>query len=390
MKQNVFWLKGRDQRIPYREYRNIGVKMTKVLHYVSIMDRAGEETFIMNVFRTIDKFRVMFDFLVTQNREGDYDKEINNLGGRIRYLQLITSGGPLKRIKNFFVLKKALNPIGKEYTTFHIHTQHAMDAILDAMAAKFAGFRTVIVHSHSTSTLHHIKAHYICRPLLNYLPIIRLACSDKAGRWLFGEKGKFEIINNGIVTENFLFNQQVRERIRKEEGWGDKIVVGHVGSFTYPKNHTFLLEVFREFLKICPDALLVMAGKGQLMDDMKKKAKEIKVFSSTRFLGSRGDVNELYSAFDVLLFPSHYEGLPVTLVEAQAADLPCLISDVITKETDINPNLKRMSLNESAEKWSEQINTLLRQRKRKNTKESIAKSGFDIERTSKRLLEIYQ
>lgn len=362
----------------------------KVLHYVSIMDRAGEETFIMNVFRTIDRTKVMFDFLVTQNREGEYDKEIIGLGGKVFCLKLITSGGCFKRIKNFFVLKESLKQISKNYTTFHIHTQHAMDAMLDALAAKFAGFRTVIVHSHSTSTLHHVKAHYICRPILNRLPIVRIACSNEAGKWLFGRKGKFEVINNGIVTENFLYNKAVREYIRKEEGWDNKKVIGHVGSFTYPKNHPFLMEVFQKYLKIQPNAILAMAGKGDLMDEMKKTADELEISNHISFLGSRGDVNKLYSAFDALLFPSHYEGLPVTLVEAQAADLPCLISDVITKEIDISPSLKRMSLDDSPVEWAKVLSDMVESNsQRKNVNQQIINAGYDIKATSKRLEQIY-
>ncbi len=361
----------------------------KVLHYVSIMDRAGEETFIMNVFRTVDRSRLIFDFLVTQNREGDYDKEIIELGGKVRCLRLIMVGGPLKRLKNYFVLKNYLKPIHKEYTTFHIHTQHAMDAMLDAMAAKKAGFRTVIVHSHSTSTLYHVNAHYICRPLLNRLPIVRFACSDKAGKWMFGKKGKYEVINNGIVVENFLYNPIIREQKRNEENWGNRIVIGHVGSFSYPKNHPFILDIFNSFLKFNPGAILAMAGKGDMLDEIKRKVADLGINNSVRFLGSRGDVNQLYSAFDAMLFPSHYEGLPVTLVEAQASDLPCLISDVITIETDINPNLCRMSLDSSPYEWAKKLDDMITNRIRIDRSDEIANSGFDIRLTAKRLSEIY-
>ena len=353
------------------------------------MDRAGEETFIMNVFRTIDRSKIIFDFLVTQDREGDYDKEIHYLGGTVRQLKLVTSGGPFKRIKNYFVLKKCLKPLHEEYTTFHIHTQHAMDAMLDAMAAKRAGFKSLIVHSHSTSTLYHVKVHYACRKILNYMPIVRLACSDKAGKWLFGEHGKYEIVNNGIVVENFLYNPVMREKIRNKEGWGDRIVIGHVGNFSYPKNHSFLLDIFYNFLKIQPEAILVMVGKGDLMDKMKEKAIKLGINKSVRFLGSREDVNELYSAFDALLFPSHYEGLPVTLVEAQASDLPCLISDAITTEIDISPNLCRLNLQNSPEEWSCKLDKMIRKKERKDRSAEIGRSGFDIRLTADRLTEIY-
>lgn len=361
----------------------------KVLHYVSIMDRAGQETFIMNVFRTIDRNIITFDFLVTQNREGEYDNEIYKLGGQIRHYQPITSGSPLKRLKNAFLLQKYLKTINKDYSTIHIHTQHALDAVLDAMAAKFAGFHKVIVHSHSTNTLHHVKAHFICRPILNHLPIVRLACSEKAGEWLFGSHGKYEIINNGIVTKDFLYDTKVRNRIREEEGWNGKTVVGHVGSFLYPKNHTFLLDIFKSYLNLNPNALLVMAGKGELMDEIKEKTRNLGLTTSVIFLGSCENVNQLYSAFDVLLFPSHYEGLPVTLVEAQASDLPCLISDVITKETDIIPKIRRMNLNKNAEEWAKVLLEMSSSIKREDVSKLIVDAGYDIGTTTKRLSHIY-
>ncbi|WP_074882978.1 glycosyltransferase family 1 protein [Butyrivibrio proteoclasticus] len=364
--------------------------VNKVLHYVSIMDRAGEETFIMNVFRSIDRNQVMFDFLVTENREGDYDKEIRSLGGNVRHFSKIMRGGPIKRFLNFFKLKRYLSPLSKEYTTFHIHTQHAMDAMLDALSAELAGFKTVVVHSHSTSTLYHLRAHFLCRPILNKMPIVRLACSDAAGKWLYGDDGNYEIVSNGIITDNFLYDDNSRKTIREEEHWNDRIVIGHVGNFTYPKNHSFILDVFIVFLKKHPDAVLALAGKGTLMEEAIQKAKNLGISDNVRFLGSRGDANKLFSAFDVLLFPSHYEGLPVTLVEAQAADLPCLISDAITTETDISPKLRRMSLNNTAEEWAKALDEMIGDDNRRNVKDCIISSGYDIGVTVKRLTEIYR
>lgn len=361
----------------------------KILHYVSVMDRGGEETFIMNVFRTINRPDYLFDFLVTADREGDYDAEIRQLGGKIRHFRLIKKGGPLKRLLNFFSLIKFLHPLHGEYTTFHIHTQHAMDALLDGLAGKLAGFHNVAIHSHSTSTLHHVKSHFLCRPLLNRLPFIRLACSQKAGKWLFGENGKYELICNGVIVDKYLYNAKTGEAVREKEGWGGKTVIGHVGNFTYPKNHEFLLDIFAEYLKLDPDALLVMAGKGELMDSAVQKAARLGIQDSVRFLGSRGDVDRLFSAFDILVFPSRYEGLPVTLVEAQAADLPCLISNTIAEDTDINDNLRRMDLGKPAPEWAAAVKEMLSDQERTDRSEDITKAGFNIQTTAKRLMEIY-
>lgn len=364
--------------------------MDKILHYVSIMNRAGEETFIMNVFRTIDLSKFMFDFLVCSNEEGDYDAEIKQLGGKIIHINYDNTKKPLKRIRNAFLLYNLLKRNSKDYTTFHIHTQHAMDALLDSLAAKIAGFNKVIVHSHSTQTLFHRRAHLLCRPVLNYLPIYRFACSDMAGKWLFGKNGKYEIINNGIITSMYMFNPIIRNRVRKNEGWDSYTVIGHVGSFTYPKNHSFILDVFCKYLQYNPKALLVLVGKGELLGKVKTKAENLGINSKIVFLGGRNDVNELYSAFDALLFPSHYEGLPVTLVEAQAAGLPCLISDSITDEINISPSISRMSLEYTDEKWALQLKKILTTNKRLDNRINIIKSGFDISATTSRLCGVYQ
>lgn len=367
--------------------------MKKVLHYVALMNRAGQETFIMNVFRAIDKNVISFDFLCCLPGNGDYDEEIRTLGGEVYHITLSNKNSKLKQIDNFFILFNYLKSKKDKYVAFHIHTQHAMDGFKEALAAKLAGIPIVIVHSHSTSTLFHINAHKIFRRLLNRLPITKLACSELAGKWLYGDKGKFEVIRNGVDIEKYKYDARIRSTVRKENGWENKVVVGHVGSFTYPKNHEFIVDVFCSFLKIEPNAQLVLAGKGELIESVKEKCRMLGIYDHVAFLGTRSDVDRLDQAFDIMLFPSRYEGLPVVLVEAQCTGLPCLISDTITTEVDLTNLVKRLSITDDVVSvWADNMLKLISKFKLYNREETVtvvADKKYGMNETVNRLMEIY-
>lgn len=363
--------------------------MKKVLHYVAIMNRGGQETFVMNVFRTIDRKKISFDFLCMLDGKGDYDEEIIQLGGKIHHIQLSKRDSKLKQADNFVILYKFLKAHTEEYEAFHVHTQHAMDAVQCALAAKLAGIRKIIIHSHSTSTLFHNGAHKFFRPILRNLAITRFACSREAGIWLYGKERSFEVINNGVQIERFKYDLVIRDRVRNHNGWQGKVVVGHVGNFTYPKNHEFLIRIFNEIKKNIPSAILVMVGTGQLMEDTKRQVFDLEISEKVYFLGGRSDVNELLQGFDILVFPSRYEGLPVGLVEAQCAGLSCVISDVITSEIDITENVYRLSLQDSVDKWAQAVVSILSKNGRIDQSDKVHESGFDILTTTQILSDIY-
>ncbi len=355
------------------------------------MNRAGQETFIMNVFRAIDRRVVSFDFLCCLPGTGDYDEEIRQLGGEVYHIELSKRNSKLKQIDNFILLYKYLKSQADKYSAFHIHTQHAMDGFEEALAAKLAGIPVVIVHSHSTSTQYHVKAHKFFRSFLNHIPVTRLACSELAGNWLYGKTGKFEVIRNGVDAVKYTFKKDVRAQIRQDNGWSEKTIIGHVGSFTYPKNHEFIIDIFNEFLKINSNSQLVFAGKGELLDSIKDKCKHLNIEDKVSFLGTRDDIEDLDQAFDIMLFPSRYEGLPVVLVEAQCTGLPCLISDTITQEVDITNLINRMSLENSANNWSNKLSEMLaRYRDYKREEASkIVSNKYSMDDTVKRLTDIY-
>ena len=204
---------------------------------------------------------------------------------------------------------------------------------------------------------------------------------------MFG-KHKFQIMNNAIDAKKFIYNEEVRKQKRVELGVEDKLVIGHVGRFNLQKNHEFLVKRFADFAKTNEDAILVLIGNGELQEKIKEMAKEYGIETKVKFLGLREDIPQLLQAMDLFLFPSLFEGLPVTLVEAQAAGLPCVISDMITDEIMITDQISKVSLSGNTSLWNQEI-AKYRYSKRKNTIEDIIEHGFDIEKNARWLEEFY-
>ena len=209
----------------------------------------------------------------------------------------------------------------------------------------------------------------------------------EAGKWMFG-KHKFQIMNNAIDAKKFIYNEEVRKQKRAELKVEDKFVIGHVGRFNLQKNHEFLVKCFADFAKTNDDAVLVLIGNGEMQEKIKKMAKEYGIETKVKFLGLREDIPQLLQAMDLFLFPSLFEGLPVTLVEAQAAGLPCVISDTITDEIMITEQISKVSLSGNTSLWNQEI-AKYRYSKRKNTIEDIIEHGFDIEKNARWLEEFY-
>lgn len=312
--------------------------MIRVLHVVRNMNRGGAETLIMNLFRNIDRSKIMFDFLVQSEQKGDFEDEIISLGGklhRIKYVTDVGCLGYLKELNKFFAEHK-------EYKIVHSHMNSLSGLILKA--AKNQGIPNRIAHSHNTKnsgnilikTYKFLIAGYIKNAATNYF-----ACSEKAGKWLFRnvEKKKIEVIYNGIDTGIFKFDKKLRDEKRKELKLENKLVIGHVGAFTKQKNHKFIIKIFSELYKKNDSAHLVLVGDGPLKKQIDKLVTFYKLENCVEFLGIRKDINALMNAFDIFLFPSLYEGLPVVLVEAQFCGLSCLIAGDIGKEADIGMNL---------------------------------------------------
>ena len=348
--------------------------MIKILHMVAIMNLGGQETLIMNVFRELDRKKYQFDFIVQRNDKGFYDDEIKRLGGNIYIIDRLTKNP----IKHFYQLFKILK--NNKYDVFHRHTNSSI-VFLDVLVAKICNISKIVVHSHSTSSNTSNFIHKLFKPILNVFKIIRVACSSDAGKFMFGTK-KFKIINNGINIEKFSYNERIRNKIRENLNIDkNEIVIGHVGRFTYEKNQEFIIEIFSDLIK---DTLynykLLLIGDGDNIIYIRDKANNCGLDKKVVFLGNKKNVNEYLQAFDLFVFPSLYEGLGISLIEAQTSGIRCIASNHIPKESIITNNIYVLELNKL--KWTKKIKELSGSkydRKQFNINEKIL--NFSIKKT---------
>jgi len=364
--------------------------MIRVLQVLPGLNRGGLETFVMNVYRAIDRSQIQFDFL-TNMEHGDYSEEIEELGGHIFYIPSRNKG--FKRycanLKSFFYKH------GKQYRAVHYH-ESSLTSLEVLYYAKKASIPVRIMHSHNSSImgnkLHYIT-HFLGKFFIKKLATHYYGCSDKAIKWMYQGTGvckKAQLINNGIKTSDFLFDSDVRNDVRSKLNISNKIVIGHVGRFMEVKNHRFLLEIFNNLLKSNADYHLMLIGAGELENEMKIKAQTMNIGENISFLGVRKDINTLMMGMDVFVMPSLYEGLPVTLVEAQASGLPIVCSDTISMMSKITPHYFTCSLQDTIDLWCNKIETSLSfSHKRKESNDIVKKAGFDIETTVSFLSYIY-
>lgn len=365
--------------------------MIRVLNVVGTMDTGGAETFIMNLYRNMDREKVQFDFLCHNRIEAKYTDEIRSMGGKMFMVNGITHGGFLKYEKSLYKFFKE-HP---EYKTVHSHNDLLSGVILTQ--AKKAGVKNRYSHSHSTykmsSFFSKIYA-FILKLFFVGSVTHAFACADAAGTALYmgKNKKKFEVISNGVDTSRFVFTKEKRVKILKELGLEDKIVIGHVGRFVEAKNHKFLIEIFSEISKIDDNVRLVLVGEGKLKADTEKQVKELGLTEKVIFLGSRSDINEILSAFDLLLFPSLYEGLSVAMVEAQTSGVPILASDTVSSEVAITDRVKQISLEKRPKEWAENSLEMIKANENINREQyarKVTEAGFDIRETAKKLQEFY-
>ncbi len=354
----------------------------------NIMGRGGVESFMMNYYRYIDRSKIQIDFVVHGFEKGDYDDEILELGGRIYQV-------PVKSINyrgNIKALKKIITD--QKYNIIHAH----MDAMsyIPLKIAKKEGVSFRIAHSHSTGHLTNNPLKKIINEYARYslrrCATHFFACSSFAGKWLFGEKlfeKKGIIINNAIEAEKFLFNSEIRSKIRVNLGIEKKKVLGHVGRFIYQKNHIFLLKILSEVIKIDNSIVLVLVGNGYLKKEIENEVVRLSLMNNIVFLDSRNDVNDLLNAFDILLLPSYFEGLSICLIESQANGLPAIISDTITQDVDISGLISFKPLN-NIEKWTDAILNEKNERNYSEMKQKIMYANYDIVTNAKRLQDFYQ
>jgi glycosyltransferase involved in cell wall biosynthesis len=359
------------------------MKMIRILQVVTYMGRGGLESMLMNYYRYIDREKIQFDFLVHRQERAAYDDEIEAMGGKIYHLPRLVpwSKAYLTALNRFFDEHPG-------YKIVHVHQDCLSSVILNAAARHDIPVR--IAHSHSSSqdkNLKYLIKLWYKRNISKYATNL-FACGEDAGDWMFCG-APFQIINNAIDVAAYAYNPTKRQEMRRQLGLENELTIGHVGRFNQPKNHPFLLDIFAVLLKKEPNAILLLVGGGEDMPKIQAKAHTLGIAEHVRFLGVRSDVADLMQAMDVFVFPSLYEGLPVTMVEAQAAGLPCIISDKVPPECILTEGLVDvLPLSAEPEIWAAKI-LEKKNLPRTDRRNEIAAHGFDITTETVKLQEFY-
>ncbi len=360
----------------------------RILHVLGGLNLGGAESRIMDLYRHIDRKEIQFDFLVHSSAEEYFDKEIRDLGGNVYRI-------PRFKVYNWFAYKKAVKRFFSEHQEFRaVHGHMTSTASIYLPIAKKAGVPIAIAHARSAGVPGGIKGVLtkIIRFPLKYRADYCLACSGAACESVYGKKwvreGRAEVIPNAIDASQYDYDASLREAVRKKLDLEDKLVIGHVGSFRTPKNHAFLLQVFSEIYKKRKDAVLLLLGEGELMDTIKQQAAVLGLSEAVYFLGNQ-KAAPYYQAFDFLVFPSLYEGLPGTVVEAQTAGLRCLVSDTVTGEVKITDLAEFYSLEKTAKEWADYVLGHCRYERAGRLAE-VKEAGFDIESQIEKYKKIYR
>jgi glycosyltransferase involved in cell wall biosynthesis len=372
----------------------MSIRPKRVLHVVRAMNRGGVETWLMNVLRHLDRRRVEMDFLVHTSQPAAYDGEL--LAGGSRLLRCCDA---VWRPTYAFRIGRLLREYGP-YDVIHSHVHH-FSGYLMALARRF-GVPSRISHSHSDTSSRDAMAGWLRQGYLaGSEALIRadatklIAASEPAARALFGKRWRNDprslVLHCGIDLAPFL---EISERNAIRRSWGvedSDLLIGHVGRFDEPKNHRFLVEILAAALRREPRTRLLLVGEGPLRNQVEEQACRAGIRQRTIFAGVRGDVPRLLKVMDVFVFPSHWEGLGLTLVEAQAACLPCVISESIPEEADVVPGLiHRLPLCRPASDWAE---ATLEAPKRRNSKTealaAVEQSSFNIANSMEQLYALY-
>lgn len=361
----------------------------RVLHICGAL-AGGVGTVLMNYYRHIDRSKVQFDFLTHGEPDAATRAEVEELGGT---LTVITPKS-MSLWRNLRETRRYINP-RTPHQVVHVHTASPTSFIY-LLAARLAGKSVRVVHSHATDleapsgSLQH-RLHRALRPVLRWTATDLLACSRAAGDWLYGASARrsVRILPNAIEVDEFRFSPVLRKEIRHRLAIDDRMVIGNVGRFSEQKNHSFLTRIFVEIVRLEPSAVLLLVGDGPLLDEVRAQVAASGMENSVLFLGLRSDVPALMNSMDLFILPSLFEGLPLVLVEAQAAGLPCLASSTVTDEVKLTGLLQFLDLERSPAEWAERALELTSDSLRTADTSQISAVGYDIKIAAQRLGEFY-
>ncbi len=356
--------------------------MKRVLVYGMTQNRGGMESCVMNYFSHFDRSRLMFDFVV-DCPDVAYRDEIEKMGGKIYFIPSRRDG----LLSHMKALRRVVKQNGYKTVYFNILSASAVFSVASVYGLKGV---CAVVHSHNNS-VGNLSRHEKLRPLLNFVTDKRLACSEEAAVFMFGDEHRQDtlIVNNAIDLEAFAFSPALREDVRREFSLGDAFVVGHVGRLCAQKNTLFLLDIFKEVLKKQPDALLLLVGDGEDRQKVEQKIKDLNMEQNVRMTGMRSDVSRLFTGMDVFLLPSLFEGLPVTLIESQAAGLPSFTSvEAVPDAAKVTDDFFFLSLSLPPKEWAEKLLAYKGLERRDNV-DHLRGSDYDIHTQAKQMEEYF-
>ena len=363
--------------------------MIRILHMIGSLEVGGSQMMVMNLYRNIDRNKVQFDFIVDHSERMYFAEEIRSLGGKIYIMPTFTGNNVLKvraKWKEFFYKHK-------EYKILHSHVRSYASIYLPI--AHKCGIKTII-HSHNISNGSGIKAliKSVLQFPLRFQADYYMACSREAGMWLFGtrtvKQKNFCIVKNAIDIQRFIFKKEKRDSIRKEfEIDENTFVLGFLGRVVQQKNPFFVVDIFSELKRSYKNCKLLFVGEGDLLDDVKEKVKILNISEDVIFTGNRSDTESLLCAMDVYIFPSLWEGLGISLVEAQASGLQCVCSENIPKEAIVTELVDVLNLSAGERYWANHIQKYSSNKTRINPQEKLMRAGYDVKVNTKKIQDFY-
>lgn len=352
----------------------------------------GQDSYLMNMYRHIDRTRVQFDFFTPfMIRVPATQQEVEALGGRM------WAAGHEFNVDNNRYFREGVSAFLSQhhYDIVHIHSGSTYALMIGAKIARRCGAKHVAVHSHCGGF---VNLKYRLIRLLSWYPLQKyptdyFACSHLAARWKFPtpiiKKGRYRVLKNAVDTRLMRYDPALREQTRADLGLGDDFVVGHVGRFSQQKNHRYLLQVFAEIVKREPSARLLLAGEGVLLEETLAYAEALGVADRVQYLGIRRDIPALMNAFDVFVLPSFFEGLPVVGIEAQATGLPVVTSTGVTKELPLEDLVTYLPLTDSPAAWADRVLAVART-PRRDTTAAMVEAGYDVQVAARIMQETYE
>lgn len=353
--------------------------MKRILVYGMTDNPGGMESFFFNYYRRLNSNEIHFDF-ITDCKDIICRDEIEEKGGKVFFIP--------KRRESLVRHMLGMRHTAQHYDIIYFNILSASE-VFTVLSVKFLKGIRIVVHSHNSS-VKTIKRHLRLRGLLDKITDIRIACSNEAADFMFGRnRDKAIIVNNAIDIDKFVYDENMRNKIRCQAGLTGNFVVGHIGRMCYAKNQVFLIEVFAEILKIEPNAKLVVVGGGEseYRNEVTRKISELKIEDSVILAGIQSNPNAWLQAMDVFALPSRFEGLPLVAIEAQAAGLPCIFADTFSHESDITGNVTFLAKDASAREWADTI-IACKGLQRFEVYQEIDAAGYNINKASAKFEEL--